>query len=58
MFCIGESSNPIQVISEIKDAAKTLQFQKTQKEFETSLKKLNKDLERVSIKRTLLRGIL
>ncbi|KAL7313566.1 hypothetical protein PS15m_007301 [Mucor circinelloides] len=41
-----DNSNPEQSIIEIKEAAKVLQFQKPQKEFETCLKKLNKDLER------------
>ena len=48
-----DDNNPEQSIIEIKDAAKKLQFQKPQKEFETSLKKLNKDLERVIINKIL-----
>ncbi|CEP19544.1 hypothetical protein [Parasitella parasitica] len=41
-----DDNNLEQSMIDIKEAAKKLQFQKPQKEFETCLKKLNKDLER------------
>lgn len=42
-------SSPQKSFLQIQETAKKLQFQKPQKEFQSSLSKLNKELERVRI---------
>lgn len=47
-------SSPQKSFLQIQETAKKLQFQKPQKEFQSSLSKLNKELERVRILRIII----